>query len=91
MTSDCVYCKACEHPIHVTKIDTHPCEYLRRNLLVSRTYGIKVAAENALERLDNMKNPPKWMVRAMDGIHERILGIPAELAAYRNQERSTDK
>lgn len=84
-------CKACGCVIHVTKRESHPCEYLRRNTLVSSAHGIKAQTEVALDRLARMRKPPKWMVKALREIQARITGMPGELAKYRNQERSTER
>lgn len=60
-------------------------EYLRRDLEICKAVGIQAGAATALKRLANMKRPPAWVIKAFAGISERAEGLPAELAAWRNQ------
>lgn len=36
-------------------------EYLRRNLVVSKAYGVRAGLDTALVRLSKMKKRPKWL------------------------------
>lgn len=60
-------------------------EYLRRNLLVAKSYGIAANASSALSRLEAQSRPPKWLISALTGIINRNLEIPRELAAHRDE------
>ena len=58
-------------------------EYLRRNLMVCKAVGAKANAASALTRLRQQKRPPKWLVKALEGIEERVQPLSYELANYR--------
>lgn len=58
-------------------------EYLRRNLLVCKTIGIKSIAEAALERLNATKSPAKWLVKHFEGIRDRAEPLTPDLAKWR--------
>ena len=59
-------------------------EYLRRNLNIARVIGASAGAKTATSRLTNMKKPPKWLVKQLEGIESRLAGLSAELAAWRD-------
>jgi hypothetical protein len=59
-------------------------------MLVASAEGAKAEARYILNRLNALKNPPRWMVDSAQAILDRVRKLPAELAKYRNQERSTD-
>ena len=59
-------------------------EYLRRNKAVAKAVGVKSAATTALNRLDRMKSPPRWVVAAFESIASRADGLPTELAKWRD-------
>lgn len=83
-------CEACNHPIHITRRELHPCEYLRRNMLVANAEGAKAEARYILNRLGAYTNSPKWLMDSAQAILDRVEPLPKELAIYRNQERSID-
>lgn len=60
-------------------------EYLRRNLIHASSVGANVGAQKALRRLRRMKNAPKWLEEALQGIVKRTDEIPAALAAWRDE------
>lgn len=59
-------------------------EYLRRNTQVARAIGIKGNSEASLKRLADMKNPPKWIVTAFEGIYRRSKTLSPDLADWRD-------
>lgn len=59
-------------------------EYLRRNLQVAKAVGVRGNSKAALERLECMKNPPKWIVEAFEGIHRRSKTLSTDLADWRD-------
>ena len=83
-------CEQCGCLIHVNRREIHPCEYLRRNMLVANAEGVKAEARYVLNRLRALKRPPAWLMESAQAIYDRVLPLPKELAEYRNQERSTD-
>ena len=61
-------------------------EYLRRNLLHAGSIGAYVTTVKTLERLQNLKRPPVWLVEALQGIESRTKKLPHELAQWRDVE-----
>ncbi len=59
-------------------------EYLRRNLQVAKAVGVRGNSKAALDRLECMKNPPKWIVEAFEGIHRRSETLSTDLADWRD-------
>lgn len=59
-------------------------EYLRRNLLHCKSIGAHGIAVSALDRLSKLKRPPVWIAQAFEGIRDRAVDLPAEMAAWRN-------
>ena len=59
-------------------------EYLRRNLLVCKAVGAKASALHARDLLLTRKRPPKWLLKSLQGIIDRVEPLPIELAAWRN-------
>lgn len=59
-------------------------EYLRRNLLHCKSLGAHGIAAASMGRLLSMKNPPRWIVEALDGILDRTAELSPEMAAWRN-------
>lgn len=60
-------------------------EYLRRNLLVCKAIGAQSYIPGARKRLLAMKRPPKWLLKMLDGMDERLEPLPKALADYRNE------
>ena len=60
-------------------------EYLRRNNLVAKSIGIQANANAALDRLNNQKRPPKWLINTLQGIIDRSEPLPSDLAKYRDE------
>lgn len=60
-------------------------EYLARNLAVCSSIGIGAAASTALDRLEKMKRPPKWLVEKFTAIREREELVRAQLVEHREQ------
>lgn len=58
-------------------------EYLRRNLLVCKAVGANANAKAALNRLNHQKQPPRWLVEALQGIIDRTEELGPALACYR--------
>ena len=64
-------------------------EYLDRNLLVAKAIGIRAGARSGIDRLNDMKRQPKWMVALLTGIADRSAPLPRHLAKYRDQLRES--
>jgi len=60
-------------------------EYSRRNLLHASAVGAEAGARVSLARVKRWKNPPKWLVASLEGVHERAVQVSAEMAAHRNE------
>jgi hypothetical protein len=60
-------------------------EYLERNLAVCSSLGIEAAARVALERLHQMKRPPKWLIEKFEAIHEREAKVRPHLVEHRRE------
>lgn len=60
-------------------------EYLRRNLLVAKAIGARSYIPGARDRLLKQKRPPKWLLRVLDGMDERLEALPRELAKHRDE------
>lgn len=58
-------------------------EYLTRDLAVCSSYGIEAASRVALERLRQMKRPPKWLIEKFEAIHEREAKVRPHLIEHR--------
>jgi len=58
--------------------------YLERNLNVAKAVGIRANSLAALARLSKMKRPPLWMQEALEGIYNRSVDLPEELAKWRD-------
>ena len=61
-------------------------EYLRRNLMVAKSIGIVANATAGTARLRALSRPSKWMIELLEGIVERAIPLPHELAAYRDAD-----
>jgi hypothetical protein len=59
-------------------------EYLRRNLLIASAIGARAGAETALQRLQQSKRPPKWLIAQLAGIVARTEKLPHDLALWRD-------
>lgn len=60
-------------------------EYSRRNLLHASAVGAEAGARVSLARVKRWKNPPKWLVESLEGVHERAVQVSAEMATHRNE------
>lgn len=60
-------------------------EYLRRNMIHCSAVGAEYNARAALERLKRWRNPPIWLVSALQGIIERCEKVEPEMAKYRDE------
>ncbi len=60
-------------------------EYLRRNLIHCSAVGSAAAFSAALKRLSKTKNPPKWLVKMLQGGLERAEKVHPEVAKWRNE------
>lgn len=67
-------------------------EYLRRNLLHCQAVGAHANAIAAQNRLSLQKNPPRWLIDALQGIIDRTKDLGPALACYRSvvPERISD-
>lgn len=66
-------------------IDTKTQEYLRRNVLLARSIGVRAGVESILSRLEKTKLPPLWLITALGEALDRMQEIPKELAAHRDE------
>jgi len=60
-------------------------EYLRRNVILASSIGMKANAQAALKRLDSLSRQPMWLVRLLEGIVERGERVCPELVAHRDE------
>lgn len=60
-------------------------EYLRRNLLQASAVGAEANAKAALKRVRGWKNPPKWLVKELEGIAARAKLVAEEMAEHRDE------
>lgn len=60
-------------------------EYMRRNLLAINAEEAHKRALAASKRLERMKRPPKWLVKAVAGIIQRTEPLSDALTDYRDQ------
>jgi hypothetical protein len=67
----------------VTKTVVNP-EYLRRNLLHCSSIGALASIDKAIERLEQTKRPPKWLLKMLRDAQERAAKLPPALACYRS-------
>jgi hypothetical protein len=59
-------------------------EYLRRNLIAAKAVGAHANTVATLKRVNQLAHPPRWLVKALEGIRDRAEPLAAELAAYRD-------
>jgi hypothetical protein len=59
-------------------------EYHRRNMQVARVIGAKAAVDQALERALSIKSIPNWMIAYLESAANRLPGLSADLAAWRD-------
>ena len=64
-------------------------EYLRRNIVHSKSVGANANIDVVIVRLRSTSYAPKWLMDYLDGIKARIEPLPAELARWR--DASPDK
>lgn len=60
-------------------------QYHRLNMQVCRVIGAKASVDQALERARGVKGMPKWMIRYLESAAERLPGLSADLAEFRDQ------
>lgn len=60
-------------------------EYLRRNMLHASSVGAAANSRVALKRINGWKNPPKWLVEALEGIAIRCENVHPEMAKHRDE------
>ena len=60
-------------------------DYLHRNLMVARAYGVTGGVDKALARLGQTKRPPRWLMGLLTDIAQRAAPLPAELVAHRDE------
>ena len=60
-------------------------EYLRRNLNVCKSIGAVSGARAILNRLENMKRVPKWLIAGVHGIYERTTPLTKDLVNHRDE------
>lgn len=60
-------------------------KYLDRNLSVASSIGIGAAASTALDRLEKMKRPPKWVIEKFKAIQEREAKVRPHLVDHRSE------
>jgi hypothetical protein len=59
-------------------------EYHRRNMQVARVIGAQAAVDQALERALSIKSIPNWMIAYLESAANRLPGLSADLAAWRD-------
>jgi len=59
-------------------------EYLRRNLVHASSVGALANTRAALARARGLRSMPKWLIEALEGIEERAVKVPADMAMWRN-------
>lgn len=59
-------------------------EYLRRNLIHAKAVGAHANTAAALRRLEMQAKPPKWLIKALEGIMLRLQDVHPEVARWRN-------
>lgn len=60
-------------------------EYLRRNLAVAKSYGVRAGMELILSRISKYKNPPVWMTIVLKREIEKMDGVIESSIAHRDE------
>lgn len=59
-------------------------EYLHRNLIHAKAVGAHANTAAALRRLEMQANPPKWLIKALEEIMQRLQEVHPEVARWRD-------
>ncbi len=59
-------------------------EYLRRNLIHAKAVGAHANTAAILRRLEMQSNPPKWLIKGLEGIMRRLQDVHPEIARWRD-------
>jgi hypothetical protein len=70
-----------QHPVMQAYYAT---EYHRRNMQVARVVGAQAAVDQALKRALKIKSIPNWMIAYLESAANRLPGLSADLAAWRD-------
>ena len=62
-------------------------EYLRRNMIVAKCYGVMAGAHYCAARLATHERIPQWLMQRLLKIEQQMEEILPELVKYRDQER----
>jgi hypothetical protein len=62
-------------------------EYLRRNLEVSKAHGVRSSIEFCIRMLEDQRRSPRWLMKQLYAMRERMEDIPSELAKWRDHGR----
>jgi hypothetical protein len=76
-----------DHPIMKAYYAT---EYHRRNMQVARVTGAEASVNLALNRSRSVKSIPLWLISYLESAAERLPGISADLAAWRDISPDAD-
>lgn len=60
-------------------------EYLRRNIIVCKAFGVEAGISSALARIRSMKRPPKWLAELLRIERAKAFTVAQEMAIYRDQ------
>ena len=61
-------------------------EYLRRNLIHAQACGVEAGLQKAVNKLLQLKNKPKWLMKLLRETLNKTEGIRQELANHRDEE-----
>jgi hypothetical protein len=70
-----------QHPVMQAYYAT---EYHRRNMQAARVAGAQAAVDQALKRALKIKSIPNWMIAYLESAANRLPGLSADLAAWRD-------
>ena len=61
-------------------------EYLRRNLIHAQACGVEAGLQKAVNKLLQLKNKPKWLMKLLRETLNKTEGIRQELSNHRDEE-----
>jgi len=60
-------------------------EYLKRNLVVAKAYGVEAGMNRILSRISSHKKPPLWMLIVLEREILKMKSIIESAVAYRDE------
>jgi len=81
-------CSRCGEDVHKSKMDGHPCEYLRRAGVAKRAFRLQRSLRRTVMRAEKEKMP-EWLTVYLRGMLLSIEDLGRELVHHRNEARRT--